>query len=717
MMRMLQTFVPSVVLLLPLFMLGCQPSTDAPTESAGAESKHQNEPTPLTEQERQNAQYTPEIMWKMGRLASPTLSPDSTKVLYSVTHTQMEENRQFTRIFVQGVQEEEPVLITSSGHSPAWHPTEDKVCFLAKDEKTHTMQLFAQAPDGKGTPTQLTHIEGGIDAYWLAPTGEHLLFAKKVQVEPTTQDQYPHLEKAHVRIIDSLMYRHWDYWVEGQYSHLFLTSREENGSFATQATDLMPDEPWDVPMAPYFSDNEVAWAPDGQTLFYTAKKLAGKAYATSTNSNIYAYSLQDQSTKQVNSPNPGYDQYPVPSPCGQYILWQRMKTPSYESDRAILMCQNLATGEEKELTADFDQNADDFHWGSDAHTIHLISAIQGTVQLFTLHTETGQIEPVTQGQWNINWARQLPNKEWLVLQTRLDRPAELYRFAQGQCTPFTHINDAIYSVIPPTPVKPRWITTTDQKQMLAWVVYPPHFDSTKKYPTILYCQGGPQSTVSQFYSFRWCIQLLASQGYVVVMPNRRGVPSFGQAWNQQISGDYSGQNIKDYLSAIDDVAKEPWCDNERLGAIGASYGGYSVFYLAGIHENRFKAFVAHNGMFNFESFYAATEETFFPNFDFGGAYWEHNNATAQRSYAHSPHRNVHKWNTPILIIVGENDFRIPYTEGLQAFNAAQLNGCPARLLVFPEETHFVSQPQNSLIWHHEMFAWLGKHLGVTPSQE
>lgn len=714
-MRIFQQSTPkpaiiALAIVLTGFMLSCGKNSTMNNGDAPQPPTDNLNPVPLTQAEIEAGQYTPEIMWKMGRLGTPVLSPDGQQVLYSVRYYNVDSNSSFNRIFLQSTQGGDPQLLVANGNNPQWHPTDGSVCFLAEDADTQSQQLYSIATSADAKPVQLTHFKESINSYWLAPDGKHLLFARTVQVEPTTKDRYPDLPKANVRIIDSLMYRHWDYWVDGKYSHLFLTEAQDNGGFSDEATDLMPKEAWDAPMAPYFDESEVAWSPDAQHVYYTAKKLTGRAYATSTNSSIYRYTLSNGVTEALVTDNPGYDRNPVPSPCGKYLLWQRMATPGYESDRAVLMCMDMESRQTEALTEQIDQNADSYHWSADGKSIYIISGIKGTIQLFQLDRDTKAFTQLTQGQWDIQWARLLPDGQWLVRQTRLDRAAELYTFRDGTCTPFTHINDAIYGVIPATPVKGEWIATTNGEKMLTWFVYPPHFDSTKKYPTILYCQGGPQSTLSQFYSFRWCIQLLASQGYVVVMPNRHGVPSFGQAWNAQISGDYSGQNIKDYLTAIDHAAKQPWCDAERLGAVGASYGGYSVFYLAGVHNNRFKALIAHNGMFNFESFYGGTEETFFPNHDFGGAYWQHDNATAMRSYANSPHKNVHKWNTPILIIVGEKDFRIPYTEGLQAFNTAQLNGCPARLLVFPDETHFVSQPQNSVLWHHEFYNWLNRYL-------
>lgn len=689
--------------LVALTAVGCNPKLEVNTPVAKEKVAMADG---LTQEEIANGQLTPEVLWKMGRLGAISLSPDRSQVLYTVSHTNVREGKSGTRIYVQGVADNAPRLLFEGGNAPTWNANGTKVAFLKSVQGVP--QLFEISLESGAEARQLTSFKNGIESYWISPNDAQLLYAQKVQVEKTTKDLYPDYPDANVRIIDSLMYRHWDYWTDGQYSHLFLTDFSHEK--IEEGRDLMPNEPYDAPMAPYFGSEDVVWSPNSDVIYYACKKQTGVAYATGTNSDIYRYSIADGTTTNLTSSNLGYDRLPVPSPDGAFLLWQRMRTPGYESDKMELMSMNLETGEQKLLTENWDQNADSYQWSSDGKTIYIISGIKGTVQLFELEPESGVIRQLTDGQWNVTWAGYTANNEWLIATTQLNKGAELYTYRNGECVPFTHINQDIYASIKFSKVEGRWMRTTDGGNMLTWIIYPPDFDSTKRYPTILYCQGGPQSTVSQFFSYRWNLQLMASMGYVVVAPNRHGVPSFGQKWNAQISGDYSGQNIRDYLTAIDEVAKEPWCDKDNLGAVGASYGGYSVYYLAGVHNNRFKAFVAHNGMFNFESFYNSTEETFFPNHDFGGPYWERSNLVAQRSYANSPHRLVKNWNTPILIIVGERDFRIPYTEGLQAFNAAQLLGVPARLCVYPDETHFVSKPQNAMIWQYEFFGWLDRWL-------
>lgn len=683
-------------------LVGCS----SEQESQEVSSEPVVEPQKLTEAEASAGVLTPEVLWKFGRLGGLGLSPGGKRVLYTVTHYDVARDKGGTRIYTQGIEEATPTLVCTGGFAPQWRPDGGRIGFL--QAVGGVVQIFEMNPDGTAVK-QLSDFKDGVESFWYSPDGRRLLYSQMVQVQPTTQELYPGMDKANVRIIDSLMYRHWNYWVDGRFSHLFLAEYSEAG--VKEGQDIMPNEPWDAPMSPYFDGAEVSFSPSGDAVFYTCKKLTDREYAVSTNSSIYRYEVGSGQTKNLTQGNPGYDRNPVISPDGSKMLWQRMVTPGYESDRARLMCMDLSTGQVAELSKDYDNNVETYEWSKDGKTVYFLSSTQGTRQLFELNVQTLAISQITDGQWNINWMGRGANQEWILQRTQMNRAAELYRLdSRGAMEPFTHINDEIYSKIAMSKVEARWMETTDGGKMLTWVVYPPNFDSCKKYPTLLYCQGGPQSTVSQFWSYRWNFQIMASQGYVVVAPNRHGVPSFGQEWNAQISGDYSGQNIKDYLTAIDNIAKEPWCDKEHLGAVGASYGGYSVYYLAGVHEGRFKAFIAHNGMFNFESFYAATEETFFPNHDFGGPYWDKNNKVAQRSYAHSPHHFVQHWDTPIMIVVGEHDFRIPYTEGIQAFNAARLLGVPAHLLVYPTETHFVTKPQNAVIWQHEFFKWLDRWL-------
>jgi len=683
--------------------------------SACVESKHETitEPltpnTELTAEEISNGILTPEILWKFGRIGSASVSPDGKTIAFTVTRYSMEANKGVTNIYTIPVEGGEPKELTNNStndFSPRWTPNGERIAFIST--RSGNSQLWEMNPDGSN-PVQVSSIEGGINAFLYSPTGDKVLYTKNVQIEKTTADLHPDMPKANVKIIDHLMYRHWNYWRDGSYSHIFVASYE-NGKIA-EGKDIMEGEAWDAPMSPYFDESEIAWSPCGKIIAYSCKKQIGKEYATGTNSDIYFYNVEDGKTKNVTEGMAGYDKYPAFSPDGKNLAWQSMETPGYESDKHRLFVMNLETGEKTYMTKGFDQNADNITWSGCGSDIIFISGTKGTEQIYKVNLESKEITQVTNGQHNYIWFS--PAQGTLVgMKMAINMAPEIFTIEPktGNETQISFINKHIYDNITLGETQQRWMKTVDGKDMLVQVILPPNFDETKEYPALLYCQGGPQSTVSQFWSYRWNFQIMAAHGYVVVAPNRRGVPSFGQEWNAQISGDYSGLNIQDYLTAIDNMAKESWVDGNRLGAVGASYGGYSVYYLAGMHNKRFKAFIAHNGMFNFESFYASTEETFFPNHDFGGPYWDKNNKVAQKSFANSPHKMVQNWDTPIMVVVGERDFRIAYTEGLQAFNAAQLQGVPSRLLVFPDETHFVTKPQNAVIWQREFFGWLDKWL-------
>ena len=552
----------------------------------------------MTAEEIAAARFTPDVLWKMGRLGGAALSPDGTTALYTITRYNMAENRGLTQIFVRDMAsgEEKTLTDNTSNNSDAQWSADGKKIFFTSN-RSGSMQVWQMSADGSNAK-QITNVEGGIEGYGIAPTEDKIFYVKKVHAaDIKSSDVHKDMDKSKARIYDDLMARHWDYWDEGEYSHIFVADLTADG-LKNDKDILGAEAAWDAPLAPYFDTAEIAWSNNGRMLAYTCKPLTGAEYAISTDSDIFIYNTEDGSTLNINKIKTnagmrimefvGYDRYPVWSPDDKQLAFCSMATPGYESDKDRLYVYDLASKQHTDLT--------------------------------------------------------------------------------------------------------------------------PDFDPTKKYPTLLYCEGGPQSVVSQGWSYRWNFQLMAAQGYVVVAPNRRGCPSFGSEWREQISGDYAGQNIQDYLAAIDEVAKEPWCDTDHLGCVGASYGGYSVYYLAGNHDNRFKAFISHCGIFNFESMYGETEELFFINHDYGGNYWDKSNKIAQRSYANSPHKFVDKWNTPILIITGEFDFRIPYTQSLQAFTAARLKGVDARLVEFENEAHQVFKPQNSMVWNREFFGWLDKYL-------
>ena len=655
----------------------------------------------LTPEEIAEGKFTPEVMWKMGRVGSEALSPDGKHVAFTITYYDMASNKGTTGIYLMAAEGGQVVRLVEKGSSPQW--VGDRLYYMTDGQ---VWSILADGSDNK----QLTDIEG-IESYGIAPSGDVMYFTKKVHVvDIKGGDIYADADKSKSRIYDDLMVRHWDYWDEGDYSHIFVAPIGEG--LVKEGKDIMEGEPWDAPLAPYFDSAEIAWNNAGTALAYTCKHLTGAAYAVSTDSDIFIYDVATATTRNIckeAGQMPGYDKYPVWSPDDSRIAFRSMRRAGNESDKERLFVWNSKDGSMIDVTSRFDYNATNVVWEGN-NTLYFVSPITATHQICRAEAvAAAEVEVLTSGDHDINSFTKAGERIVAHMNTIMKAP-ELYAVEEGELRQLTFVNQQIYDNIPMGKCEKRWVKTTDGKQMLVWVILPPNFDKNEKYPTLLYCQGGPQSVVSQFWSYRWNFQLMAAEGYVVVAPNRRGLPSFGQEWLDQISGDYSGQNIRDYLAAIDDVAAEPWSDENRLGAVGASYGGYSVYYLAGHHEGRFKALISHCGIFNFESMYGHTEELWFVNNDYGGSYWDKNNRTAQRSYANSPHKAVAKWDTPILIITGEQDFRIPFTQSLEAFTAAKLQGVPTRLVAFENEAHQVFQPQNSLVWNREFFGWLNKYL-------
>ncbi|BDS09829.1 S9 family peptidase [Aureispira anguillae] len=602
------------------------------------------------------------------------------------------------------------------------------------DDKSAVIYRATQydvAANAKSTTYYLQALEGGakkkihdyanlVTDKHISPDGKHKIVTKDVKIERVTgTDFYPELNHSNVQIYESLQYRHWDVWEDGAYSHVFI---ESIGEKTINSVDIMEGEPYDCPTMPFGGAEDYLWSPDGKKLLYVSKKLYGTAYTKSTNTDIYEYDLATKNTQNLTGYNNGYDMAPAFSSKGK-LAWLQMKRDGYESDKNDIIVRFKNGGKEGDLnlTKDWDGTVNGFVWSNAGDKIYFNAPVGGTVHLFELAIPSsyeGKIaapKQLTKGQFDVNGLVGHNGNTMVVYRRDMNHATELYTvdLSTGKMKQLTHENDAIYQTINQSKVVKRMVKTTDGKDMVTWVIYPPNFDETKKYPTLLYCQGGPQGALSQFYSFRWNFQLMAAQGYIVVAPNRRGMPGHGVEWNEQISGDYGGQNMKDYLAAIDDVAKEPYVDKDRLGCVGASYGGYSCFYLAGIHEKRFKSFIAHDGIFNWKSMYGTTEEMFFVNWDMGGNYWDKTNKIAQRSFNEfNPIEHVDKWDTPILVIQGGKDYRVPIGQGLEAFNAAQLRGIKSKLLYFPEENHWVLSVQNALIWQTEFFKWLEETLEV-----
>ncbi len=645
-------------------------------------------------------QFTPEKLWELGRVSLEDASPDGKWLLYSVRHYNVTENTGNAKLFKLNVEEDKATLLLDSyGDNAVFVPNSDQIAYL-KDGKMWTC-------NGDGSKqNQLT--ESDVNGFKFAPTGDKVLFIKDVKYDDTVVNQYPDLPKAEARIIDDLMYRHWKSWHDYEYSNIFF-AKFKDGKLDGKAKNIMP-EPFDSPLNPFGGLEQIAWHPQGTMVAYTCKKMKGKEWTTSTNSDIYLYNISTGETTNMTKGMNGYDMEPTFSSDGKYLAWNSMARDGFESDRNRIFTYNFKNQMVKERTVGFDKSANHPLFTSDNNSIIYSASTDATIQLFVLDLDTGKDMQITKGVHNYYGYKMLDSRYLVASRASMSAPHELYRveIRNGQTKQLTHINDKLLSSVKMGEVKKRMVKTTDGKDMFTWVIYPPGFDPNKQYPTLLYCQGGPQSTVSQFWSYRWNFQLMAAAGYIVVAPNRRGLPGFGREWNDAISKDWSGQAMKDYLSAIDDVAKEPYVNKDKLGAVGASYGGYSVYWLAGNHDKRFKAFISHCGLFNLESWYGTTEELFFANWDIGGPYWEAEHKAGYKQ--HSPHEYVQNWDTPILVIHGGRDFRVPLAEGMQAFQAAQLMGLESRFLYFPDEGHWVQQPQNGLLWHREFFGWLDKYL-------
>lgn len=658
----------------------------------------------------ENGILSPEVLWSFGRLGETAISPNGNAIVYSISYYSIEQNKSNSDLFIMNVDGSNKKQLTSTTaqeFNPVW-VNDTKIAYLSTEGET--AQIWTINSDGSNKQ-KISSFESDINGFQISPKGDKVLFISEVKIDKTTADVYPDLPKATGKMIGDLMYRHWDSWEDGLYSHVFVADLA-NG-MVSNAKDLMPGEPYDSPLKPFSGMEEISWTPDGKQIAYTCKKLVGKAYSFSTNSDIYLYNIESKEVKNLTEGMKGYDKAPVFSPDGTKMAWLSMERAGFEADKDRLFVLDFATGQKTYMTPNFDYSVSNIQWTPDGNSMYMVAGVNATYQIYKMDVATKEIKPVTQGNHDYHSVF-IAGNVLIGDKVSITKPSELYSIdpKDGKETELSFINKDILDKLTMPTVEQRWVKSTDGKMVFNWIILPPNFDKTKKYPTLLYCEGGPQSAVSQFWSYRWNFSIMASNGYVIVAPSRRGTLTFGQAWTDQISKDHGGQEMKDLLSSIDEVSKEPWVDKDHLGAIGASYGGETVFWLAGNHHKRFKAFIAHCGVFNSEMEYLTTDEMFFDSWENGGAPWETDNKVAMHSFAQSPHKFVKNWDTPILIIHGGNDFRIPYTQGMAAFNTAQMMGIPSKFLFFPDESHWVLKPQNGILWQREFKAWLDKWLKV-----
>ncbi|MBQ0049782.1 MAG: S9 family peptidase [Bacteroidales bacterium] len=711
------------------------------------------------EQKLSSDRMTPEVLWSMGRIGTHHASPDGKKVVYQVTYYSVALNKSRTVIVLSDIDGTNRVELTQGDKSelePTFIQGGQRIAYLSGG------QLWSMALDGSD---RLQMSEGDeLGGYLFSPDESQVILIREVPQTTSIQPKEEDLPLASGMVIDDMNYKHWDQYVTS-IPHIFLASFDGK-KVSSQAKDLLEGEPFECPMLPFGGTEQFCFSPDGKQIAYTCRKKTGVAYAISTDSDIYLYNIADGTTRNLCKPadyqepecdatqtlaiqaknksqediNAGYDQNPQFSPNGQYVAWQSMEHDGYESDRTRLCVYDLKTGRKQYVTESLDAAVDAFTWAPDSKVLYFLSVLRARSMVFAANLK-GEVRMLTTGDYDYGALQVMPDgKRLLVERHSISTPADLYLLTPIKKKPavlnqITKENDHILAQLALGEVKERIVKTTDNKDMLCWVIYPSHFDPKKKYPTLLFCEGGPQSPVSQFWSYRWNFQIMAAHDYIIIAPNRRGLPGFGSEWNEAISGDYSGQCMRDYLSAIDDIAKEPYVDAQHLGCVGASFGGYSVYWLAGNHDKRFKAFIAHDGIYNTQQQYVETEEMWFANWDLLAAPWRRGftasgNPTVTTAasptlkpadafassdgkrnvFAESPHLFVDRWDTPILCIHGDKDYRILSSQGQSAFNAARLRGIPAQLLLYPDENHWVLKPQNGILWQRTYFRWLDKWL-------
>lgn len=647
------------------------------------------------------AVMTPELLWSLGQISVRAVSPDGKQLIYAVSKTDIKTEDVHTEYYLLHTDKHQVAAFTGGRTPVQWdqnglYSREGNTLYKSTDLGKTWIALPARLPEGAFAPK-------------LSPDGRYIAYALEVAHTPVLgKEIYEDADKSTAHIYTDLNYRHWDTWSEGKVNHVFLLPAD--GSAAPR--DILSGKPYDCPQKPFGGGEDFIFTPDSRGILYVTKAKTGKAYAQSTNTDIFHYDIASTRTENLTEGMMGYDLAPAFSPDGKHLSWKSMKRDGYEADKSDIIIRPWPSGTAINLTSGWDETVDgDYQWSADNKRLYFTASYRGTQQLFSVDAKAdARVRKITDGNFNVGNIYTDAGKYLVTDRTDFNHARELFtvRPKDGQMSRLTRVNDSVYQSISLSRSELKMVQTKDGKDMGVWVIYPPDFDPSKKYPTLLYCQGGPQSALSQFYSIRWNFQLMAANGYIIVAPNRRGMPGWGVEWNEAISKDWGGGAMDDYLAAIDAVAAEPFVDENRLGCVGASYGGYSVFMLAGIHQNRFKTFIAHDGLFDMKSWYGTTEELWFANWDLGGNYWDEPIPQGYEKF--NPSNFVARWNTPILIIQGGLDFRVGIEQGLEAFQAAQLKGLKSKLLYFPNENHWVLNPHNGLVWQREFFKWLKETL-------
>ena len=644
---------------------------------------------------------TPEILWTLNKFSVTAVEPSHAGIIYSVGKVDLNTEKTNRQNFYLNFEKNQILKMDLLGKKSIFqwdkngvYATEGDKIYISKDNGLSWAEFYTI---------------GDADNIVISPDGKKVAFSKAVQVEKLLgKDKYADLPKTTAQIYTDLNHRHWDAWNEGKYNHVFVASISDDVS---KAKDLLDGQKFDTPQKPSGGSEDFIWSPDSSQLLYVCKKKSGKEYATSTNTDIYTFDLASGKTENITEGMMGYDVNPKFSPDGKSLLWQSMARDGYEADKNDVVVMDWVSKKKTNLTKNWDESVvGDVAWSNDSKMIYFTTAKRGTKQFFALNPKDAKVNQISDGAFDVNEIVAFQNDFAFVTRTDINHNADLFKLnlKDGTMLQITQVNKENYANLTPSKSELKMVKTSDGKEMGVWFHYPPNFDPNKKYPTLLYCQGGPQSALTQYFSTRWNFALMAANGYIVVAPNRRGMPGWGTKWNEDISKDWGGQPMRDYIAAADFAKTLPFVDGSRMGAVGASYGGYSVFMLAGIHENRFKTFIAHDGLFDMKSWYGTTEELWFANWDLGGNYWQNPQPKAYTDY--NPSNFVEKWNTPIMVIQGGIDFRVPYEQGQEAFQAAKLKGLKTKFLYFPNENHWVLHPQNGLVWQREFFEWLKETL-------